>query len=499
MKKRAFLNVACSSLSQIVSILCGLVVPRLILNTFGSEANGLISSLTQFLNYIALVEGGIGSVVLSALYGPLARKDNLGISQVLKAANRFFKQIAYIFVAYTLVLACVYPLVIQSSYSWLFVSSLTVILSLSLFIQYFFSITYRLLLQADQKMYIVQLWQIIISILNLVVVLIVIRFFPELHMVKLCSVLLFLIQPIAYGSYVKKHYQITMDVTPDQHALSQRWAGFGQNLAYFVHSNTDIIILSFFCDLKTVSVYSVYTLVIKHLQSFFKSFSHAFHPILGKDIAMQDEKKVLCHLDIYELIVISVSTIIFGCCIYLMPSFALLYTNGVSDTNYYRPIFAVIIIMAEYVCCVREPYVAIVSGAGKFKETANSAYAEAGINIVLSVLLVRKFGLEGIAVGTFIGMFYRMLYLVFYINRNIVKCSIWKPLKRWIISVATIILSVNCVCYLDITGSSTVLLWLKNAFICVFVFSGFTVLSMVLFEQRSVKKLILAMRTKEIK
>lgn len=90
MKKRAFLNVACSSLSQIVSILCGLVVPRLILNTFGSEANGLISSLTQFLNYIALVEGGIGSVVLSALYGPLARKDNLGISQVLKAANRFF-------------------------------------------------------------------------------------------------------------------------------------------------------------------------------------------------------------------------------------------------------------------------------------------------------------------------------------------------------------------------------------------------------------------------
>ena len=107
--------------------------------------------------------------------------------------------------------------------------------------------------------------------------------------------------------------------------------------------------------------------------------------------------------------------------------------------------------------------------------------------------------MEGIAVGTFIGMFYRMLYLVFYINRNIVKCSIWKPLKRWIISVATIILSVNCVCYLDITGSSTVLLWLKNAFICVFVFSGFTVLSMVLFEQRSVKKLILAMRTKEIK
>ena len=159
MKKRVILNIACTALCQLMTLISGLIVPRLILSTFGSEANGLVSSLTQFLNYISLVEGGIGSVVLTALYSPLAKKDNSKLSGVLKAAEKFFRQIAYIFVIYTIILACVYPMIVKSSFSWLFVASLTLILSFTLFIQYFFSITYKLLMQADQKMYIVQLWQ----------------------------------------------------------------------------------------------------------------------------------------------------------------------------------------------------------------------------------------------------------------------------------------------------------------------------------------------------
>ena len=138
MKKKVMLNVGCTMLCQLVTFISGLIVPRLILSTFGSEANGLVSSITQFLNYIALVEGGIGSVVLTALYGPLAKKDDRKISSVLKAAENFFRQIASIFVFYTIALACVYPIVIKSSFSWLYVASLTVILSFTLFTILFF-------------------------------------------------------------------------------------------------------------------------------------------------------------------------------------------------------------------------------------------------------------------------------------------------------------------------------------------------------------------------
>ena len=108
MKKKAYMNIFFSIVSQLISILNGIVVPRLILGTFGSEVNGLVNSLTQFLNYITLVEGGLGSVVLAALYAPLANNDNKKINAVLNAANRFFKKIAYIFLVYPVLVKNIY-------------------------------------------------------------------------------------------------------------------------------------------------------------------------------------------------------------------------------------------------------------------------------------------------------------------------------------------------------------------------------------------------------
>ena len=484
MKKKVILNIGCTTLCQLMTLISGLIVPRLILSTFGSEANGLVSSLTQFLNYISLVEGGIGSVVLTALYRPLAKKEDKEVSSVLKAAESFFRQIAYIFVVYTIILACVYPLVIKSSFSWLFVASLTIILSLTLFIQYFFSITYKLLLQADQKMYIVQLWQALITLLNVIAVVVSISVFPELHFVKLCSVVLFAIQPIAYSSYVRKHYKLYKDVEPDKNSLAQRWACFGQNFAYFIHSNTDVVVLTFFSDLKTVSVYSVYLLVIKNLQSFFKSFSNAFNPMIGKAIAVNDYKQANKYMQIYEFVVSNTATVIFGCCIYLLPSFVLIYTHGVKDVNYYRVIFSTIIILAEYIYCIRDPYISVVYAAGKFKETSNSAYIEAAINIILSIILVFKFGLEGIAVGTFIGMLYRMIYLVWFINKYVMPYPVLKMVKRLSLSMVTIIVSCLIVSALDTTGSPTLILWIKNGVLCFVVFCAVTVILDLIFDNK---------------
>ena len=119
---------------------------------------------------------------------------------------------------------------------------------------------------------------------------------------------------------------------------------------------------------------------------------------------------------------------------YLLPGFVMLYTHGVTDADYFRPVFSAIIIMAEYIYCVRDPYDAAIYAAGKFKETAVSAYIEAGINIVLSVTLVNWLGLEGIAIGTFTGMTFRMIYMIVYLSKNVVYRSWLKPLKRLLIS-----------------------------------------------------------------
>ena len=86
------LNSAASLLLEFVSVICGFIVPRLIIGTYGSDINALTSSITQFLSYIALVEAGVGGVIRAALYRPLAEKKHRGNKQYYKRDRKLFQK-----------------------------------------------------------------------------------------------------------------------------------------------------------------------------------------------------------------------------------------------------------------------------------------------------------------------------------------------------------------------------------------------------------------------
>ena len=111
--KKAIYNVVSSLALQFVIILYGFIVPKIIITNFGSDVNGLVSSITQFLAYITLLESGFGPVVKSVLYKPIAEKNKLEIENILKTAENFFRKIAFIFILYIILLCIVYPIMIN--------------------------------------------------------------------------------------------------------------------------------------------------------------------------------------------------------------------------------------------------------------------------------------------------------------------------------------------------------------------------------------------------
>lgn len=82
-------NLLSALLYQITHLIYGLVVPRLILGSFGSELNGMVSSITQFLSFISLLEGGLGAVVLAELYTPIEENDDNRIKGILYSCQSF--------------------------------------------------------------------------------------------------------------------------------------------------------------------------------------------------------------------------------------------------------------------------------------------------------------------------------------------------------------------------------------------------------------------------
>lgn len=415
-------NAISSLCLQLATIAQGLILPKLILGAFGSEVNGLVSSITQFLSFISLLEGGLGAVVLAELYGPIEKKNDDKIQGILGACQSFFSKLTLVFLVYTILVAFFYPRYIDTSLSKEAISVLVLILSMTTVAQYLFSITYRLLLQAEQKLYIVNYVSAVTILINTISAAVIIFAFPSIHVVKLCSGIIYMIQPMVYKAFVEKKFLKENIRKKKQHyILKNRWNGFAQNLAHFVNMNTDVALITLFMPLQYVSVYSVHLLVINALRGIVTSVGNSYQSALGKYIAMGDSAQLKQKFRKFEEGFWLTGMVLFFCCALLINPFIQIYTTGITDTEYYQPIFSFVIVLANMIYVIREPYRLLVLAGGKFKETNFGAFAEAIINLGMSLLLITKFGLIGVAIGTLVAIVFRLIYLVWYLHKDIIQ------------------------------------------------------------------------------
>ena len=75
-KNRLFTNMMSYAILQIVNMMVGLFLPRLYLAVYGSEINGVVSTVNSFISYFTYLEAGLGLTMIHSLFKPLADKDN---------------------------------------------------------------------------------------------------------------------------------------------------------------------------------------------------------------------------------------------------------------------------------------------------------------------------------------------------------------------------------------------------------------------------------------
>lgn len=452
-KKNLFSAIIC----QTVTMLSGLILPRLIIGTFGSGVNGLVSSIAQFVSFISLLEGGLGAVVLSELYKPIEDNDSKKIKEILAACQCFFNKLGVVFIVYAIALAIIYPLIIDKTYGYAYTSTLVLILSFSTLVRYLFSITNSIYLQAKQKMYIVNYTLSFITICNLIIAIIIIKVVPEIHILKIMADILFLIQPLVLKHYVEKNVVVGLKVTKgNTNILKNRWSGFAQNFAHFINMNTDVAIITVFIGLTGVSIYSVYMMAINALRTIVSMLSNSYQSALGKYYASNDFKIMKKKTLLFDHINTQISMILYCTCLLLINPFVSIYTKGIADIDYYQPKFALIMVLANMFYCIREPYRYVILATGKFKETNFGAVAEAFLNIVISLFLVNKFGLLGVAIGTVIAILYRYFYFIYFLKKNI----LYEPLKFYVFKLLNILI----ICIGNIYIYSLDIVKINNAF-----------------------------------
>ena len=461
--KKAIYNIITNFILQLIVIINGFVIPKLIISKFGSAVNGLTASITQFLSYITLLEAGFGPVVKSVLYKPIAKKNKDEILNILKSSEKFFRIIALIFLGYIVLLTGIYPFLINNEFGHFYTMSLIVIISISTFVEYYFGMTYTLFLQAEQKNYIISIIRTAIYIFNIITILILIKLTASIHLIKAVTGLLFIIRPIVQNIYVKRKYNIYLKNIKENYKIKQKWEGLAQHIAYIIHTNTDITLLTLFCTLSEVSVYSVYAMVMNGIKNIIQVFSSSIDASFGDMIAKDEKNNLNKKFNIYEVIYFTIATIFCISTLILINPFVKVYTKGITDTNYVRYAFGYLLVIGEFIWLIRQPYNKIIQAAGHFRETRNGAWIEAGSNILISIILIFKFGIVGVAIGTAVAMTIRTIEFVYHTNKYILNRKIINSMNKIVLIIFETIFIFFVSSYIPLLENNSYINWFINA------------------------------------
>lgn len=412
----------------------------MIIGHFGSDVNGLLNSVTNFLGVISFLELGVGAVVQSALYKPLANNNEDEVSRIIASANRFFTRIGQILIVYVVILVFIYPKFIGRGFESIYTSTLIITISISSFAQYYLGIVNRLLLTADQKGYIQYNTQTLAVIGNTLACYVLIFLGCNIHIVKLTTSLIYLLQPFVVNLYVRKHYRINKKIKYTQEPIPQKWNGIAQHIAAVVLDGTDAIVLSIFATFADVSIYTVYHLVVKGVKQLFLSMTNGIAALIGELWAKQKLKELNDTFAWTEWIIHTGTTLIFGLTAVLIVPFVEVYTFGVEDAMYIQPAFALLIVAANAGHCLRIPYNMLILAAGRYKQTQANYIIAALINIVINILTVKAWGLVGIAIGTLISMCYQTIWMAIYDSKHLIKWPLRTFVKQISVDLLTVVL-----------------------------------------------------------
>jgi len=425
------MNIISAVLYQMVAALVGLVLPRFVLESYGSAANGLMQSIGQILNYTTLLEFGVGGVVLASLYLPLAQKNTTEVSRIFCRVSGYFRRICYVFVGFAIVFSMLAGVIISSEFDFAYVAWMVLIMALGTFMSYYYALPHYMLLRADQKLFIIQFAQTIAAVVNLGVCLAAIRMGLSVHMMKLMSVFTAMITPVVLRLYVKYKYQIVQVEGAEKEEIPAKRDGMIHYFAYFIHRNTDVVILSVVHGVALVSVYSIYNAVLLLLENLLLSISNGFSGAVGNMLANREEEALHRCFRRHEYLNTTLTMGFCTVCAVLILPFVSIYTGGIEDVEYIRPLFAGVLLCSGMVYCLRIPYENVIAAAGHYQQTKVGAMIEVALNLGISLLLVKPFGLVGVALGTLLAMTYRTVYSVWYLSHNI----LYRPMWRFAVSV----------------------------------------------------------------
>ena len=422
-------NLVSSLIYQVVLITLSFLLPRLYLENFGSEVNGVLSTIKQIFVYLFLLEAGVGLATTGALYKKLGEKDYESTSAVLSATNIYYKRTGIVYLAIVLIIAVVYAYVIPTTIDRNVLFFIIILTAIPALFSYFVQAKYRILMEVDGRKYVLNNAETALQLASNVGKILVLLLTDSLILIQLVYCVLYLTQLGFLYFYAKRRYKwLDLKAKPDFAAISQKNSVLVHQLSGMVFNNTDVILISALCDFKAASIYAIYNIFFSQVQNFITNVISSFTFALGQMFHV-DREKFDKLFNVYETFYITATYVIYTLmAVFLLPIIQI-YTSGINDAEYSNVWLLLLFVIMNLASNVKIPVNSIIEYAATFQKTRSHAIWEMAINITVSVAAILCFGICGAIVGTIAALVYRNIVTIYYSNKKILGRSQMKTYK----------------------------------------------------------------------
>lgn len=435
MKKNKFISTAytaiINTINSAISVILGLIFSKLLLLNYGSEMNGFISSITQFVSFFTILEGGFTTAAIVSIYQPLLNKKYDEVNDILYTAKVKYLRIGTIISILVLLLGSIYLLFIEIQLPYLHSFILIIICLLQTFLSISIESKYNILFSGDNKEYIITFLKLIARLIGWIISIVFIILKFNIILVYSTYLITSILNIVLIRKKEQKDYTF---VKYNGKNVPEKIKGTNdlmlQKIANTVFNSTDIILISIIINFAMASVYSVYNLIYRSITQITRSFVASPFNSLGQLLNSSDKnhKKIIEISTIYDQFCVTVVTIILTITAICTIPFIKLYIDGVVDINYIDSYLVLLFFSNSFFQLNNQSSSSIINAAGNFKYQNKICVLSAIINIVLSIILAKYIGIYGILLGSLVSYVIIMIYNVIICSKKILNIGSTKKI-----------------------------------------------------------------------
>ncbi len=397
--------------NSIVALVCKIVITvfsfltrTIFIQYLGKEILGIEGLFSNIITILNLADLGISTAIIFLLYKHIADKNEKKTAAIIAYLNKFYIIIGCIVLGVGLLLIPILPSLINLDNPIPNLNLYYVLTLLTTSSSYFFA-SRRVVFEANQNSYILNIIDCIVSVIATALKLIILFVCNNYAIYLSVTIIMHLVSNITIYTLGNKFYPSLKLYKKEALSKDEKKDLYKNVTAVMSHkiggvlvTGTDNILISVLLNTILVAIYSNYFLIINSFMSIIVLVINAITPSVGnlKECShdIEHDYSVYKQINFATFWLVSITAI---CMFVLFNTFISTWL----DSSFLFDLPVVFLLCFNYyISMMRFGIGAFATAAGYFKQTWFKPYLEGIINLIVSILLAPSLGVAGIFLGT---------------------------------------------------------------------------------------------------